>query len=131
MRINLSHCPEVSIPKRGCCERRTEGVVLISIAISSTRLRNLIIRLRASSLLIFVAGILASTFGGTFAFIGAGAVVTKPVPPYALVVGNPAKQIGWVSEFGHRLNFDSNGLAVCVESEQEYKFENNNVIRIK
>lgn len=68
---------------------------------------------------------------GTFAFIGAGAVVTKPVQPYALVVGNPAKQIGWVSEFGHRLNFDSNGLAICIESEQEYKFENNNVIRIK
>lgn len=70
MRINLSHCAELSMPKRGCCERRTDGVVLISIAISSTRLRSLMMRLRASSLLIFVAGILASTFGGTFAFIG-------------------------------------------------------------
>jgi len=67
---------------------------------------------------------------GQFSFIGAGAVVTKEVKPFALVVGNPAKQIGWVSEFGHRLIFNSNGVAVCPESNQEYKLENDNVTRI-
>jgi len=68
---------------------------------------------------------------GQFAFIGAGAVVTKTVPAYALVVGNPARQIGWMSEYGHRLEFDAIGLAVCPESSQEYKLENNLVSRIK
>lgn len=68
---------------------------------------------------------------GQYAFIGAGAVVTKIVPAYALVVGNPARQIGWMSEYGHRLEFDANGLAVCPESAQEYKLENNLVSRIK
>jgi UDP-2-acetamido-3-amino-2,3-dideoxy-glucuronate N-acetyltransferase len=68
---------------------------------------------------------------GKFAFIGAGAVVTKTVPDYALVVGNPAKQIGWMSEFGHRLNFDKNGVATCEESQQNYKLENNVVTRQK
>tara|TARA_R110000850_G_scaffold218852_2_gene344403 strand:- start:22677 stop:23249 length:573 start_codon:yes stop_codon:yes gene_type:complete len=68
---------------------------------------------------------------GIFAFIGAGAVVTKEVPDYALVVGNPAKQIGWVSEYGHKLNFDDNHIAICPESKQEYKLENNKVSRIK
>jgi UDP-2-acetamido-3-amino-2,3-dideoxy-glucuronate N-acetyltransferase len=58
---------------------------------------------------------------GRYAFIGAGAVVTKHVPDYALVVGNPARQIGWMSEYGHRLNFDENGLAICPESEQKYR----------
>ena len=58
---------------------------------------------------------------GKFAFIGAGAVVIREVKPYALVVGNPSKQIGWMSEFGHRLNFDSEGLAVCPESGDEYR----------
>jgi len=67
---------------------------------------------------------------GKYSFIGAGAVVTKEIPDYALVVGNPSKQIGWVSEYGHRLNFDSNGLAVCPETRQEYKIENNKVTRI-
>jgi UDP-2-acetamido-3-amino-2,3-dideoxy-glucuronate N-acetyltransferase len=57
---------------------------------------------------------------GQYAFVGAGAVVTKDVPPYALVVGNPSKQIGWMSEFGHRLEFDSKGLATCTESGEEY-----------
>jgi UDP-2-acetamido-3-amino-2,3-dideoxy-glucuronate N-acetyltransferase len=57
---------------------------------------------------------------GAYAFIGAGAVVTKDVPPYALLVGNPARQIGWMSEYGHRLNFDENGVAVCPESKEEY-----------
>lgn len=68
---------------------------------------------------------------GSFAFIGAGAVVTKTIPPYALVVGNPAKQIGWVSEYGHRLDFDKNGKAFCKESKQEYALINNQVSRIK
>nr|WP_294871410.1 acyltransferase [uncultured Pedobacter sp.] len=68
---------------------------------------------------------------GNYAFIGAGAVVTKTIPPYALVVGNPARQLGWVSEYGHRLNFDQAGLAVCEESQQEYKLENSIVSRIK
>lgn len=57
---------------------------------------------------------------GEFAFIGAGAVITKPVPAYALVVGNPAKQIGWMSEHGHRLHFNPNGEATCPESGQLY-----------
>lgn len=68
---------------------------------------------------------------GQYAFIGAGAVVTKTVPAYALVVGNPARQIGWMSEYGHRLEFNANGLAVCPESAQEYKLENSLVSRIK
>ncbi len=68
---------------------------------------------------------------GEFAFIGAGAVVTKNVPAYALLVGNPAKQIGWMSEYGHRLVFNNEGIAICEESKQEYKLENNIVSRIK
>jgi UDP-2-acetamido-3-amino-2,3-dideoxy-glucuronate N-acetyltransferase len=68
---------------------------------------------------------------GQYAFIGAGAVVTKHIPDFALVVGNPAKQIGWVGEYGHRLVFNDAGIAVCEESQQEYKLENNKVIRIK
>jgi UDP-2-acetamido-3-amino-2,3-dideoxy-glucuronate N-acetyltransferase len=68
---------------------------------------------------------------GEYAFIGAGAVVTKTIAPYALVVGNPAKQIGWVGEYGHRLEFGDNGIAVCHESKQEYKLDDNIVIRVK
>jgi len=68
---------------------------------------------------------------GKFAFIGAGAVVTKNVPDYALLVGNPARQIGWMSEYGHRLEFDTNEIAVCPESKQEYKLEDGLVKRIK
>ncbi len=68
---------------------------------------------------------------GAYALIGAGAVVTKTVPQYALVVGNPAKQIGWVSEFGHRLIFDGSDKAICQESGQEYLLENNSVKRVK
>jgi UDP-2-acetamido-3-amino-2,3-dideoxy-glucuronate N-acetyltransferase len=68
---------------------------------------------------------------GQFAFIGAGAVVTKAVPDYALLVGNPAKQLGWMSEYGHRLNFNSEGIAICEESKQEYQLKNNTVSRIK
>ena len=67
---------------------------------------------------------------GKFAFIGAGAVVTKNVPDYALVVGNPARQIGWMSEYGHRLEFDKDGVAVCEESKEKYKLENNVVTKI-
>ena len=66
---------------------------------------------------------------GEYAFIGAGAVVTKTVPAFALVVGNPSRQIGWMSEFGHRLEFDVSGNATCMESGQTYKLENNIVIR--
>jgi UDP-2-acetamido-3-amino-2,3-dideoxy-glucuronate N-acetyltransferase len=68
---------------------------------------------------------------GEYSFIGAGAVVTKDVPPYALLVGNPARQIGWMSEYGHRLKFDANGIAVCPESKQEYALVGNKVKRIK
>jgi UDP-2-acetamido-3-amino-2,3-dideoxy-glucuronate N-acetyltransferase len=68
---------------------------------------------------------------GEFSFIGAGAVVTKNIPAYALVVGNPSKQIGWMSEYGHRLKFDAAGIAICPESKQEYKLEGNKVRRIK
>jgi UDP-2-acetamido-3-amino-2,3-dideoxy-glucuronate N-acetyltransferase len=66
---------------------------------------------------------------GKFAFIGAGAVVTKNVLPYALVVGNPARQIGWISEFGHRLEFNSDAEAICPESGQKYVLENGAVDR--
>jgi len=68
---------------------------------------------------------------GQYAFIGAGAVVTKEIAPYALVVGNPAIQIGWISEYGHRLNFDkSSNIAICEESTKEYKIENNVVSKL-
>ena len=67
---------------------------------------------------------------GEYAFIGAGAVVTKTVLPFALVVGNPARQIGWISEFGHRLEFDSEGTAICKESGQHYKLQNGLVSRV-
>jgi UDP-2-acetamido-3-amino-2,3-dideoxy-glucuronate N-acetyltransferase len=67
---------------------------------------------------------------GAYAFIGAGAVVTKHVPPYALVVGNPARQIGWMSEFGHRLQFDTEGRATCPESGEQYELNNGNVNKI-
>lgn len=67
---------------------------------------------------------------GRYAFIGAGAVVTKNVPDYALVIGNPAKQTGWMSEYGHKLNFDENNIAICPESKEKYIFKNNTVKKI-
>lgn len=67
---------------------------------------------------------------GAFSFIGAGSVVTKHVPSYSLWVGNPARQMGWMSEFGHRLQFDEHGKAVCPESGQVYSLSNGEVTRI-
>ncbi len=67
---------------------------------------------------------------GKYSFIGAGAVVTKDVKPYALVVGNPARQTGWMSEFGHKLSFDASGMATCPESGERYRLENGNVSKI-
>jgi UDP-2-acetamido-3-amino-2,3-dideoxy-glucuronate N-acetyltransferase len=68
---------------------------------------------------------------GKFSFIGAGAVVTKEVKAYALVVGNPSRQVGWMSEYGHRLNFDEKDLATCPESKEQYRLENDQVSKIK
>ena len=67
---------------------------------------------------------------GEYSLIGAGAVVTKEVPAYALVVGNPSKQIGWVSEYGHRLEFNENGIAICSESKEKYKLADNKITKI-
>jgi UDP-2-acetamido-3-amino-2,3-dideoxy-glucuronate N-acetyltransferase len=68
---------------------------------------------------------------GEFAFIGAGAVITKDIKPYALVVGNPGRQIGWMSEFGQRLEFDDAGFALCPESKEKYQKINDLVSKIK
>jgi len=76
------------------------------------------------------ATIVCGNIIGRYAFIGAGAVVTKDVKPYALVVGNPARQTGWVSEFGHKLIFDEKGNAFCTESNERYRLENGNVSKI-
>lgn len=67
---------------------------------------------------------------GEYALIGAGSVVTKNVKPYALMVGNPARQIGWVSENGQKLEFDENGIAICTETKQSYHLKNNIVKKI-
>ncbi|PSR55398.1 N-acetyltransferase [Adhaeribacter arboris] len=67
---------------------------------------------------------------GEYAFIGAGSVVTKSVLPYALVYGNPARQHGWMSAFGHRLKFNEQGMATCPESQEKYELNQNQVIRI-
>ncbi|OYT12649.1 MAG: N-acetyltransferase [Bacteroidetes bacterium 4572_114] len=68
---------------------------------------------------------------GEFAFIGAGAVVTKEIPAYALVVGNPARHIGWMSEFGHRLHFDKDGIAQCPESKERYELKEGKVGKVE
>jgi len=68
---------------------------------------------------------------GEYALVGAGSVVISDIAPHALVVGNPSKQIGWVSEYGHRLDFDINNFAICPESGQHYKLENHAVFRIR
>lgn len=67
---------------------------------------------------------------GAWSFIGAGAVVTREVLPYALVIGNPSRQVGWMSEYGHRLEFGENGTAVCPESGEKYELKNNQVKKI-
>jgi UDP-2-acetamido-3-amino-2,3-dideoxy-glucuronate N-acetyltransferase len=67
---------------------------------------------------------------GEFAFIGAGTVVTRDVPPYALIIGNPGRQSGWMSEYGHRLQFNAEGIAVCPESKESYQFKNGQVHKI-
>ena len=76
------------------------------------------------------ATIICGNIIGRYAFVGAGAVVTKDVKPYALVVGNPARQVGWISEYGHRLKFDDKGYAVCPESNERYHLENDIVSKI-
>ncbi|WP_102406734.1 acyltransferase [Parabacteroides bouchesdurhonensis] len=68
---------------------------------------------------------------GAYALVGAGAVVTGDVLPYALVVGNPSKQVGWVSEYGHRLDFDKEGIAFCPESGEKYQLQDGKVKRVK
>lgn len=68
---------------------------------------------------------------GEYAFIGAGAVVTKNIPAYALIVGNPSRQMGWMSEYGHRLEFNNENIAICPESKQQYQLKNNRVIKLR
>jgi UDP-2-acetamido-3-amino-2,3-dideoxy-glucuronate N-acetyltransferase len=67
---------------------------------------------------------------GSYSFIGAGAVVTKEVKAFALVIGNPARQVGWMSEYGHRLSFNSDGIAECPESKEKYILKNGQVIKL-
>ncbi|MCX6300745.1 MAG: DapH/DapD/GlmU-related protein [Bacteroidia bacterium] len=76
------------------------------------------------------ATIICGIIIGRYAFIGAGAVVTKDVKPYSLVVGNPARHTGWMSEFGHKLIFDEKGFAICPESGERYRLEHGNVSKI-
>jgi len=67
---------------------------------------------------------------GKYAFVGAGAVVTKNIPDYALVIGNPARQSGWMSEYGHKLRFNAEGFAICPESQEKYQMDNGKVSKI-
>jgi UDP-2-acetamido-3-amino-2,3-dideoxy-glucuronate N-acetyltransferase len=76
------------------------------------------------------ATIVCGNIIGRYSFVGAGAVVTKDVKPYALVIGNPARQSGWISEYGHKLFFDSSGLAFCPESKERYRLDNGVVYKI-
>ena len=76
------------------------------------------------------APIVCGNYIGKYSFIGAGAVVTKEVPDYALMVGNPSKNIGWMSEYGERLNFDSLGIAICDNTGLKYKLSNKLVHKI-
>ncbi|HEX4886809.1 MAG TPA: acyltransferase [Luteibaculaceae bacterium] len=76
------------------------------------------------------ATILCGVELGAFCLIGAGAVVTQSVLPYALVVGNPGRQVGWVSEYGHRLDFNDQGLAVCPESGEQYELREGRLVKI-
>ena len=77
------------------------------------------------------ATIICGNDSGEYSFVGAGAVVNKDVTPYALVVGNPAKQIGWMSEYGHKLELDEDGMGTCPESGEEYQLENNKLLKIE
>lgn len=76
------------------------------------------------------ATIVCGTSIGEFAFIGAGAVVTKNVPAYALVIGNPARQTGWMSAYGHKLQFNKEGIATCHESNEKYLLKDNKVSKL-
>ncbi|MFC2112561.1 acyltransferase [Bacteroidota bacterium] len=76
------------------------------------------------------ATIICGNTMGAYCFIGAGAVVTRDVPAYALVVGNPGKQVGWMSEYGHRLHFDNDGHAICSESGEKYELKNETVTKL-
>jgi len=76
------------------------------------------------------ATIICGNILGAFCFIGAGAVVTRDVPPYALVLGNPGRQVGWMSEYGHRLDFNQQGRATCPESGEEYELSNDAVRKL-
>lgn len=76
------------------------------------------------------ATIVCGTRIGTYSFVGAGAVVTKDVKPYSLVIGNPARQTGWMSEYGHKLIFGADHIATCKESGERYRLENNEVSKI-
>lgn len=76
------------------------------------------------------ATILCGNNIGAFAFIGAGAVVTREIKPYALIIGNPGRQAGWMSEYGHRLEFNENGFAICPESKEKYRLVNDQVSKI-
>ena len=67
---------------------------------------------------------------GIYAFIGAGAVITKDIPPYALFIGNPARHVGWMSEYGHRLRFNEDGVAICPESKEVYQLKDGMVSKI-
>lgn len=67
---------------------------------------------------------------GQYAFVGAGAVVNKEVKPYSLVVGNPARHVGWMSEYGHRLHFNEKGIAICPESKEKYQLKDGHVNKI-